>query len=106
MWSVETGDAPTALAITAGLWRFWQKRGYIAEGQERLDAALALPGCDDELLRLAALDAAGGLAYWGNDQIRARDRTTRRRSPSSGTRRPGGYRGGALQPVVHVPVPR
>jgi predicted ATPase/class 3 adenylate cyclase len=72
VWSIETGDAPTALALTSGLWRFWQKRGYITEGQERLDAALALPGCDDELLRLAALDAAGGLAYWNNDQLRAR----------------------------------
>ena len=72
VWAVETGDAPTALGLTSGLWRFWQKRGYITEGQERLDAALALPGCEDELLRLAALDAAGGLAYWNNDQLRAR----------------------------------
>ena len=71
-WAIEVGDAPTALGLAAGLWRFWQKRGYITEGQERLDAALALPGCEDELLRLAALDAAGGLAYWNNDQLRAR----------------------------------
>ncbi len=49
-------------------------RGYITEGLERLDAALALPGCDDEELRLRALDAAGGLAYWNNDQTRARQR--------------------------------
>ena len=52
------GDAPTALGLTAGLWRFWQKRGYIAEGMERLDAALALPGCDDE--RAPAAGARGG----------------------------------------------
>ena len=73
-WSVESGNAPTALALTAGLWRFWQMRGYIAEGMERLDAALAMPGCDDEQLRLQALEAAGGLAYWSNDQTRARQR--------------------------------
>ncbi len=73
-WSVESGDAPTALGLTAGLWRFWQMRGYITEGLERLDAALALPGCDDEDRRLQALDAAGGLAYWNNDQPRARER--------------------------------
>ena len=71
-WAVETGDAPTALGLTSGLWRFWQKRGYITEGQVRLDAALAMPGCDDEGLRIAALEAAGGLAYWNNDQVRAR----------------------------------
>jgi predicted ATPase/class 3 adenylate cyclase len=73
-WSIEAGDATTAFALTAGLWRFWQMRGYISEGLERLDAALALPGCDDERLRVAALDAAGGLAYWNNDQDRARRR--------------------------------
>ncbi len=72
-WAVESGDATTALGLTAGLWRFWQMRGYITEGLERLDAALALPGCDDEGLRLRALDAAGGLAYWNNDQPRARE---------------------------------
>jgi predicted ATPase/class 3 adenylate cyclase len=71
-WTVSSGDAPTALALTSGLWRFWQMRGYITEGLERIDAALVLPGCDDEDLRLAALDAAGGLAYWNNDQDRAR----------------------------------
>ncbi len=73
-WAIEAGDATTALGLTSGLWRFWQKRGYISEGLERLDAALALPGCDDESLRLEALDAAGGLAYWNNDQLRARRR--------------------------------
>ena len=71
-WSIETREATTALAIAAGLWRFWQMRGYIAEGMERVEAALALPGCDDEDVRLAALDAAGGLAYWSNDQARSR----------------------------------
>ena len=71
-WSVESGDAPTALALTSGLWRFWQMRGYIAEGLERTQSAIALPGCEDEGLRLAALDAAGGLAYWNDDQERAR----------------------------------
>ena len=73
-WAIESGDAPLALGLTSGLWRFWQKRGYIDEGIERLDAALALPGCDDERLRLRGREAAGGLAYWSGDQVRARHR--------------------------------
>ncbi|MCY7416999.1 MAG: hypothetical protein LH650_00630, partial [Chloroflexi bacterium] len=75
-WSIETGDGTTALAIGAGLWRFWQMRGYIVEGLARIESALAMTsgGGDDgdEGVRLAALAAAGGLAYWSNDQPRAR----------------------------------
>ena len=64
-WGVETGDADTALRITARLWRFWQMRGYLAEGLERTRAALGLPSSHDHpSLRADALTAAAGLAYW------------------------------------------
>ena len=72
-WGVETGSAATALRITARLWRFWQMRGYLAEGLERVGAALALPsGNDHPALRADALSAAAGLAYWKGDADRSR----------------------------------
>jgi predicted ATPase/class 3 adenylate cyclase len=73
-WALQQGDAPTALRIGARLWRFWQMRGYLAEGVERLQAALALPsGHDHPELRADALDAAAGIAYWMADAVRSRD---------------------------------
>lgn len=66
--ALDSGDARTALQMTASLWRFWQMRGYLDEGLERVRGALALP--EDEAtddVRLRALEAAGGLAYWRGD---------------------------------------
>jgi predicted ATPase/class 3 adenylate cyclase len=72
-WAVETGDAATALTIGARLWRFWQMRGFLAEGLERVVAALNLPaGHDHPELRADALDAAAGLAYWKADAEQSR----------------------------------
>jgi len=72
--SLETHDAATALRITTALWRFWQMRGYIDEGIAQLRTVLALPECGDYAdLRLAALDAAGGLTYWRADYAAARE---------------------------------
>ena len=70
-WLVERGDAEVAMRLVAALWRFWQMRGYLAEGLERVSAAIALPGADEHPTCLVrALDAAGGLAYWmGNGMI-------------------------------------
>jgi predicted ATPase len=72
-WALETGDAAKALRIGARLWRFWQMRGYLAEGLERVTAALDLPTSHDHpQLRADALDAAAGLAYWMADAERSR----------------------------------
>jgi predicted ATPase/class 3 adenylate cyclase len=72
-WAIESGDLETAVGLSAGLWRFWQKRGYLTEGLAQLERVIAALGPDtpDEL-RLAALEAHGGLAYWMGDQDRAR----------------------------------
>ncbi len=73
-WSVERGDTARALRMSAGLWRFWQMRGYLAEGYERVSQALALPRTTDEPALLAdAHDAAGGLRYWEGNLTDARD---------------------------------
>ncbi len=64
-FTISTGRAELAMRLLAASWRFWQMRGYLAEGRERADRVLAMPGTEDHpeaLLR--ALDAAGGIAYW------------------------------------------
>jgi predicted ATPase/class 3 adenylate cyclase len=77
-WATDQGRAETALRLGAGLWRFWQMRGYLAEGRERLERALALPeaaGHPDA--RQLALEAAGGVAYWQGDGPASQDFYTR-----------------------------
>ena len=67
-WAVEQQRADLALRLTQNLWRLWQMRGYLAEGYERALEALALPGAmGHPELYAAAIDAAGGLAYWHGD---------------------------------------
>ena len=72
-WAAESGAAATGLRIGAALWRFWQMRGYLAEGLERVSQVLALPAAsDDPERRAGALSAAAGLAYWLGDTDRSR----------------------------------
>ncbi|HYM53620.1 MAG TPA: tetratricopeptide repeat protein, partial [Candidatus Dormibacteraeota bacterium] len=60
--------AEVAMRILAACWRFWQMRGYLAEGREQAERALALPpGSVEPEVRGAALEAGGGLAYWQAD---------------------------------------
>jgi predicted ATPase len=67
-WATETDRAAMAMHLCASLWRFWQMRGYLAEGRERTERALALPHAQDHPAeRQVALEAAGGLAYWQSD---------------------------------------
>jgi len=64
--SVEAADAETAQLLAGSMWRYWQMRGFLSEGRERTDAALAAgPGSLQS--RLRALDGGGGLAYWQAD---------------------------------------
>jgi predicted ATPase/class 3 adenylate cyclase len=68
-------DLPSALRIGAALWRFWQIRGHLREGRERLERLLDLPGArEDPAVAAAALEAAGGVAYWMGDFRAARER--------------------------------
>ena len=64
-WSIDSGEAELALRFVAGMWRFWQQDGRLYEGTELAESALAMPGADAPTpARLAALSAAGGIAYW------------------------------------------
>jgi len=67
-WAIATGNAQQAMRLSGSFWRFWQMRGHIHEGRARLRSILSLPnGGDFPNERLAALEAAGGLAYWQAD---------------------------------------
>ena len=62
-----------AMRVFAACWRFWQMRGYLAEAREHAERVLALPhSIDNPELRAAALEAAGGIAYWQADLVPAR----------------------------------
>ena len=72
-WAIETSAADTAMRLGSALWRFWQMRGYLQEGLERLEQTLALPQSHDHpALRADALSATAGVAYWLGDGDRAR----------------------------------
>ncbi len=67
-------NASLALRLCTALWRYWQTRGQLFEGMGRMREALALPTTDEQAPeRLAALDAAGGLAWWLGDYPTCRD---------------------------------
>jgi predicted ATPase/class 3 adenylate cyclase len=64
-WSTENKETAIALSLVAGMWRFWQMRGYLVEGNQRATHALAMPDVTDHPLEWAnALEAAGGLLWW------------------------------------------
>jgi predicted ATPase/class 3 adenylate cyclase len=70
--AVEHGNARLALNLVADLWRFWQMRGYLEEGIDRIREALALPAGEElREARLRAIEAAGGVAYWQGDLVAA-----------------------------------
>jgi predicted ATPase/class 3 adenylate cyclase len=70
--AIDSGAVEVALRSVAGLWRYWLQTGRLAEGRELVAAALALPGSEAPTrMRVRALDAAGGVAYWSGEVARA-----------------------------------
>jgi predicted ATPase/class 3 adenylate cyclase len=64
-WAAKAGELATALRIGGALWRFWQMRGYLREGADRLGAIVDHPDAERDPAALAiALEGAGGIAYW------------------------------------------
>ncbi len=61
----EGGDA--GLKIAAGLWRFWEIRGYLVEGRRWLERMLTRSTGSISELRANALTGAGVLAYIQGD---------------------------------------
>ncbi len=61
--AMEWSNRDSALRVAGAVWRFWEVRGYLREGRERLEATLAT--CVDQTSATSqakALNAAGELA--------------------------------------------
>jgi DNA-binding CsgD family transcriptional regulator/tetratricopeptide (TPR) repeat protein len=61
-WSAERRDAETGLGLGSAIWFFWERQGYLREGQQWLEAALSYGAGAPASLRARALHGAGGLA--------------------------------------------
>ena len=64
-WAADSRELSTALRLGGALWRFWQMRGHLREGAERLGQLVDSPGAEEDPEALAAaLEGAGGITYW------------------------------------------
>jgi predicted ATPase/class 3 adenylate cyclase len=71
-WCISSRRTELALRLSAAMWRFWQMRGHLREGRGQLESVLALPAVHDHPdEQRAALEAAGGIAYWQGDMAAA-----------------------------------
>ena len=64
--AIDGGKVEGAVRLEYALWRFWQARGHLREGRSWADRVLAA-AAGPPLLRIKALETAGGLAYWQAD---------------------------------------
>ena len=71
-FSLDAGDAATALQLCAALWRFWFERGYLSEGRLWLDESLAASS-EASPARARALSGNGVLARYQGDYDRAEE---------------------------------
>src|SRR6185369_6672608 len=65
-WAAANGEVALGIRSIAPIWRWYQQRGRLREGRAVLAPLLAANGTDLRL-RIAALEAEGGLAYWSDD---------------------------------------
>jgi non-specific serine/threonine protein kinase len=61
-WNIQSGQAESAMRLGGALWRFWWTHGYLLEGQQWLEEALACPGASSPAARAKVLNGAGNLA--------------------------------------------
>ncbi len=62
------GEAETAIRLGFAMWRYWQKRGHLAEARRRLQAmADASWSRADPRLRARLMEALGGVCWWQAD---------------------------------------
>ncbi|MEO8229508.1 MAG: adenylate/guanylate cyclase domain-containing protein [Chloroflexota bacterium] len=67
-WAVKTPEPTIALELAFLLWRFWQKRGHLAEARRLLDDIAERPWAKEDPVAYARLqEAHGGVAYWQGD---------------------------------------
>jgi predicted ATPase/class 3 adenylate cyclase len=74
-WAVESDHAETGLLIAAAIWRFWQLRDHLAEGEAWLTELLAAPSASAATpARAAGAAALASVVYWRGDYAAARER--------------------------------
>jgi predicted ATPase/class 3 adenylate cyclase len=68
-WSVRQDEAEFGLRLITALWRFWQVRGHLVEGEARAREVLGLPSVASQSNDVVARaeGAAGGISYWRSD---------------------------------------
>jgi predicted ATPase len=68
-WAIEAEEGERAQQAAGALWRFWQQRGHLAEGQRWFQEILALPSEEARTAaRAKALIGAGGVSWWQKDR--------------------------------------
>ncbi|MGH2483307.1 MAG: adenylate/guanylate cyclase domain-containing protein [Candidatus Limnocylindria bacterium] len=73
-WALESGATDVALRLLAACWRYWQMRGYLDEARGIAERVTGLPDRTSfPQANEAALEAAGGIAYWQGDFSRSRE---------------------------------
>jgi predicted ATPase/DNA-binding CsgD family transcriptional regulator len=75
-WLDETGQAERVAQLAGALRWFWSAHGYIREGREWLDRALASNSAIDPAIRGRAAMALGQFAYFQGNEPRARELMT------------------------------
>lgn len=66
--TLAAGDGEPAIRLGYAMWRYWQKRGHLAEARRRLQAmADASWSRADRVLRARLMEALGGVAWWQAD---------------------------------------
>ena len=71
-WSLSVGEPEVGLRIVAAAWRFWQLSSQLTEGAAWCEELLAHSAGSDPGVRVGALSAQGGIAYWANEFATAR----------------------------------
>jgi predicted ATPase/DNA-binding SARP family transcriptional activator len=71
-FAIESGDREMELRLVATLWPYWHVRGHLAEGRDRLEAAIAREGPTALGAYTGAVFGAGILAWSAGDYSRAR----------------------------------
>jgi predicted ATPase/class 3 adenylate cyclase len=67
-WSLSVDEPEVGLRIFAATWRFWQQTSQFAEGAKWARDLVSHPFAErDPVVRMGALAAQGGIAYWADD---------------------------------------
>jgi non-specific serine/threonine protein kinase len=70
-WLWDHGENESALRLAGALGYFWEVRGYLREGQQALEEALARTPGADQRLRAKVLNRMGSLLIWQEDSERS-----------------------------------